>query len=649
MSNLQLWLSQRLTDFKTNRAALLEAKWNRNYNAFKRIDNEGDDTRIEGEDWRSDSYVALTRQKCVSGASLIVDLMLQRGQFPFALKPGPYQDAKDKGAPPAEVANRLSQMKDMERLIRQQLGDCHATRQLQLNIMSGAIYGETFVKRRIIQVTRPAYSEENGVAERGRGAPVASPSWEHVSVWDIFRDLEVDDMQSGCGVFHRQFLSAHDLFQMQANRYIQKDELLAAIKESQTTQAVNTNTMAPGYREMSKRDRGIEVFEYWGRAPRSYVQEQLTGKESIEKDEFDQVEVTATMIGDRIVRFAEVTGKRPFYRCEWETSVDSIAGVSVADNVEDMQKAINQAVRKFEDNKTLSANVMWAIKERFIDSTKVKWRPGQYVRVTEDCDDVRMAIQQLLVQDVGATLMPYISLLRELADEDSLIPKLNQGFAIGGTQTAFETSQLIEKAGKYIASIIKHYDDMIEDVIEDFYDYNFYDESNTVGIGDYVVVATAYDSYQSKIMKAAALQQLLATVSQVPGLQQAFKITAIGRDLASVLDFDSDKYVKSDEELQKEQEAQQQSVEFQVQQKMMMLQVEKLEAEIAKIKADTANAIDTTTTDIQAKGHELAERSAESAGSGPGAGAGATGDQSVGAGAAPVPGSGGPGPAQVAA
>jgi hypothetical protein len=164
----------------------------------------------------------------------------------------------------------------------------------------------------------------------------------------------------------------------------------------------------------------------------------------------------------------------------------------------------------------------------------------------------------MVVPDVGESLLSLIALAEKYLDMETMIPKITQGIdTTQGKETAYEISQQVEKAGKYIGAIIRNQDEgLIEPMIERFYDYNMADPNVTKGKGNYIVKATGFNSFQDRLQRVKNLQQFLALIMQNPKLQEDAKFKRIMEDIGKALDVDPDEYFKSEQEKAAETELQ---------------------------------------------------------------------------------------------
>lgn len=625
-SDLAEFVLTTYSNWKQNRTAL-QNKWNSNNAAFRGVSEHKwkDSEAVSG--WQSQTFINVTKQKVVSACALVVDMLLAGGKIPFMLKPAPWDRVIASELSPEEQEKRKSDIADMRDRIEQQLLDCNADRALIKNILSEAVYGETYAKRVIHEVERSQWQTR---VYAGQGVTDASrlpsdyttfeqvvdrslaPAWTFVSVWDIFRDLETDDLQAGAGIIHRQLVAPHWLRGKKGKAYYLDEHIntvlsLAGQSQSQATHPEHDPaSLPPALRDVSHRQNTILYLEFWGRVPADRVaafeQESFSGKPvpsvafDNDDDNGDEVECMVCVANDQVVRYARTTPKdRPFYRGIWEDSLDGQGAIGVADNAENAQFMLNGAVRAFEDNKKLSANLILGVKRRYLDGDFKRVNTGLMVDISEDCDDARKALQQVTLQDVGESLLSLIALAEKYADMDTLIPKLTQGLDVKEPQMrAYVAQQQVEKSGKYIGSVIRNNDEtLIEPIVESFYDYNMEDPSNLKGKGAYVVKSLGFTSFQDRIERIEKLKSLLALVMSSEILVRESKVRWYLEEIAKALDLDPDEVLKTPEELQAEAAA---AAEMPPD-PMQAAQTAKLNAEATRAEADAQAKLASAETD----------------------------------------------------
>jgi len=620
-------------NWRTNRKET-EKKWERNRKNFHGIVSSGQAWKEgEGKDWRSNTFVRYTKQKVMAAFSQVIDFLLQNGRIPFDITPSKWDEFTLSEMEEVEREYTLKQMNDQKNLIDQQLYETKADRSLIKNVMSACVYGETYAKVPVEEVLRKGYRKApiEGVSDTSQMAPdqfawepfeeiYTTRAWKYVANWNIFRDTETNDLRECQGVLHREMVSPYWLRQQMGLPYWLDLGIEEAITQSANQSQSGTggspsisadaSSLPPVLRDIQFRYNTLEYIEYWGRIPRAMAEEFETWLESYytamrdsEKNSEpfvvpaalmgnsveqngDEVEVMVAMAEQYIVRYVRTTkDQRPFEMAIWDQNVDEVENQGVADNVEDMQKVINGAFRAIEDNKKLSANVILAIKSRLLENMPKSLKPGERIEVSDEVDDVRMAIQPILIPDIGSSLIDLLQIAFQVGDEDSMIPKIQQGFQEAGSQTAFQIAQQLSKAGKYLGQAIKNFDEgLIEPIVTRFYDYNMMNPEIDIGKGSFSVDAQGFQSYQNRSLKLSSLNQLLMMALQSPTLEQQTNIRRIWEDIVKALDFSTDDYLVSITELQQIAENQQPDP-------MAVAQVEKVQSEAERNKADAVKKL----------------------------------------------------------
>jgi hypothetical protein len=591
---------RRFRQYADVRRNSVETRWHRNSEAYRADKQTAWATKWkdkEAQGWRSDTFVNVTHQKCLAAQSLLTDMIMENGKVPFQLESG--DDAiETQFRPQLEAIHD-----DMERVIR----DVNVDRELSRNVLSMCVFGETYAKFGVKTTTKMVMSESpDGGEPIIEAVEEPLPEWLFVPVWDLFFDVGFDTLDQSPSVIHRMYLGKAELKAKAQRPYFIADQIEGFLRdrsEDDYSRGRGDSDESPRFNEISK-GGAFPVFEYWGTVPRSAAEAfELTIGYEVEarpddggdsdvpavEDGEDDVEVMLWYADDRIVRYTRVEqGDRPFVRCNFEEVIDSNWGIGVADNISDVQKVLNGAVRTYEDNKRLSGNVIIATKDRYFESEDTSLSPGKVFHLTEDCQDARQAIQSIVIPDVGAGLMEVITLFNDrFADEFSQLPKVTQGIHTKRNITAFEISQQVESAGKYLAMVVRNIDEyLLEPMLEKFYaiisagmDLGFPPEL-------FRVKTLGYKTFQNKIVRIQKLQQMMAMVAE-PQIGQFVKIRELVTEIAKAYDVDHDKFIKTDEELQAE--AEQQAEAQQIELQGVQLGLEKLQAEIALLQARAAD------------------------------------------------------------
>lgn len=566
ITSLAYYVIQTYKDFEQNRKDLSE-KWEKNLNAFRRLNN-GYWKDDEAEGWRSQVFDAITKQKIVSAVALCVSAYCQGGKIPFDLKPSPFECQDIDLLPDAEREDIEQRMEKMRAKIVEQLDWCQADRAMIQHFLSGAIYGLTYAKcsigihrqKRYVPIADTLSPSGQSTRFEKVVEEIEAPWWNYVTPWDIFTDYEEKDITKAHAVIHRQMLSAFQIREMlKGQPGVIEEELTRALanETAKMVQDDSSSEMPPALRDVPNRKQNIRYLEYWGRVPKSALDDfsetkqlKLWSVSEWEDDEKmgDMVEVLVGVIGETAVRVAilDSADDRPVFRAVWEDNFDGQGGIGIADNTEDVQLMRNGIRRLFFDNKALSANVMLALKRDLLMKDIKSFKPGQKIDISAEADDVRQAIQQIVIQDVGETLLNALAETGTWADEDSMIPRVQQGGSGKSSETAYELAQRLDKSGKYLALVMQNYDNGLTEPIGNwFYDINMQDPQID-GKGSYILYATGFTSFQERLEKLTAIRELLNIAMSFPNPR--IKVLEMFKAVCKMSDIDPDAWIMTEEE-----------------------------------------------------------------------------------------------------
>jgi hypothetical protein len=576
------------------------------------------------DQWKSSVFVRVVKEKVVMAYTFLNDLVLQGGQIPFMFK------ANKESYSPEELEIADKQAMDMRDKVRDQLVECKAERQFMKGTFSMSLYGETWVKTplfREVEKKRFQRSFPEGFEGRADFARFEQqtftemkPCIEYKSVWNMFQDPEYEDPQQGRGIIERDYISAFDL-QMKRGKPGYNDEAILKVLSENIKRSkpnADTSSIQPNLREIHNPDRTILYLEFWGRVPIRYLDEvpidsnseitenvqtkfglpPISGDKSMvpsmgELEMGNEVEVTVVVCNETVVRvMLNETGKRPYRKARFEALLDEIHGIGTARNVVDAQQIINGAYRNIIDNIALSGNVIIGVDEDALtpgQKNKKQLFPGKQFRFKHGTD-IRAAMGSITIQNVAAQLIELLTIAKQHADEESLIPRIMQGDLAPKKKpdTLGEINLLFQNAGKYMGQVVKNIDeDYLEPTLEDFYEYNMLVPENQAIQGDFTVHALGFNSFQSKVIKMQSLRSFLEILMLNEVLMQEAKLRPIIEEIGKALDLDPEQFLFSDEEKAEMQELQAQAAQEQFEQQLQLARAQlETEAEVEVEKED---------------------------------------------------------------
>lgn len=616
-SSLAQWLDDLLVKYRTDRSDE-ETAMERNLKLFR-----GKDVSKwklgEGEDWRCKVHIRTAKQKVWSALSTIFDVLIRNGEVPFSLVKSPYSPPEQEQNQPEEQVTAA--IEDFTDAIKQDHRDRKADREMRKKLLSMAVYGKCYSRFDVKDIDRMAYvpvdysAEDPGVegmeaVDAVNDEPVIR--WEmsewkdsvaghsYVSPWAIFTDLENSDLQKNQGTFEVDAISPYDLTELTSqppnSGYI-KDEIESLIDELEkdATAPVGDQTHLPPHQrtQVASRFRYEPRAVFWGRVPRSYVKDFMSRVKAgtLSDDVVDlgdgddpvQLEVRAELCRGRVIYFRLNPGaKRPYKCCPWEEGLDGDRAQGVVENIEELVTLLNGIVRAFMDNKSLSANVMLAVKKRLLAPGALdSFTPGKSIDVSEAAKTVAEAMQQIVIQDVGESLLSAFGITNQVIDDVSQVPKIMQGSVLAKqkSDTAYEMAQLLENAGKYLGMVIANIDDyLIEPEVMDLYHYHMADPDYQGAKASLICHANGSVALQNRLLRIEKLMQLLSLLLSSELLAGEAKLRPHLEEIYKAQDLDPETYLKTEEEKLAEQ---QQMAEMQAQAEAKVMQQMAHQAQMA--------------------------------------------------------------------
>ena len=598
----------------------VELKWQKNLAAAESDPDAPHWKKSETDaDWMSKSVMPFTRQKVTALHAVGTDVYLAGDKVPFMLEEDTDGPIERQNEDPEHARAVHDAIAEHEALLNRQLRACLAVEHLTDCWLSGAIYGDYWAKKYAGVMEDDRFEEvAPGVYQpvvRSRSAY----AFKYLSVWAMFWDMEaVDD--DGDGFIEQDWVSAYDLRALLASDdpFLLPDAIVKAIEEASghATTANDTDgeqALPPRLRSISERSRNIRWREFWGRAPRKTVEDfskaqtPLTPEADTQastaptdaadirpEDRGDMVEVALVMAGTHVVRFAlSDPTERPYVHGVMEKRLDASHGRSMPDNVENEQLTLNGLLRSIENSAKLASNTIFAVKQRLLnDPTQIKKLfPGMILDINEDCDDVRKAIQQVIVEFIGERMLPLVNLMLEFGDLSSNLPRAQQGMQAANPQTAYELQQRLERSGKYVGRVVKNFDVFVQRLIRDGYRSNMQDPDSGLPFVNARVVALGYAAFEQTVLRMQKLLQLLGLAMQSPDLAMLFKLRDLVQEVVRSMRIDPDTVLKSEEQWLADMQAQAESRERALQTALMEAQVM---LEQANAQKSGAQAVQTT-------------------------------------------------------
>lgn len=575
------FIESALGDYKSTRKPL-EDKWNRNYANYKRdrtlLGAHKEENPAPTDDADKGKRVPVsfdvTTQKITTAVSIIGDVYFKGGRLPFMLSDDslPTEIEEELAMIPegderrAALEQRIAAVQENENLIHRQNEESDAAEVMETVVLAGAVYGKMYVKWYLKNVQREEYAPIDpnmpgamDVVEYSETVPAIA----YKSPWCMYHDWSVS-LRDSESVIEVDDISTLDLERMLTGVDGMNEKVVREILNNscRSDKGVSTNdeSAPPIKREMAKRNQSLVRWQWWGYIPKDKVAQALRemGQQTQEPDQSavafgeyqSPVYVHAIVVEGKLVKLVETDPREmPYYDADWQKLIDGLGSVGVADNLESAQHVLDAAVDSLVELVGYLSKFILAGKRRLMKGDFVKMEHGLFLDLDEDAQDVRQAVQQLVMQDNSGPLMQLVQTFISFADYSSGVPRAEQGQQAESAQTAFELKSRLERSGKYLGSVIRRLDELVEKVINRHYRFNQLNPENRITKGNYRVRAVGFSSFENKWDRVSRLINILMMILQNEDLKAISKIRYLFEEILKAEDVDPDQIIKSPSEL----------------------------------------------------------------------------------------------------
>lgn len=597
-------LSKFLT-YETDRR-LAELKWARN--ARQRLGIYDPDIESKLDPTKSRSYPKLTRVKCVSMLSRLMNLLFQDSDKPWAIEPSPVpnldqsdlapllqiidQKAQaDGGRQPTdeeiEQAIRELAMKRAARLeleIEDQLSELGGNRTMNYValcrkvLQSGIDYGmgvlegpflEDQKQRRWKRDAKGLLVPETFTAER--------PRFDFVAIWDYYPDMSAKGFPAMDGQYVRRVMSRAQVVKLKQRKDFiasQVDEALARFtRGNYKRRAYETELKAMGVQvNVSDNERGkFEMLIWTGN---------LTGQELIatgavvpEKYRNDTVRATVAFIDDIVVKaevepwvvLAEDEPPQVFHHFVFEEDESTLLGNGLPNIVRDSQMGVCASARMALDNAAIAGSINLEVNTELLslnqDITSIQPYKIWY---REDINPATMQypiVREIKFDSKVDQLKGLGEWFQGFADQETFVGPATGGDMQKGPSEPFRTaagaSMLRGDAALPFKDVVRNFDAFTISVVGSLITFNKIFNKNPQLRGDFQPIARGATSLIAKEVLGIQLDNLAQTMT--PEEKMYIDMRKLARARVRARDLDHTDVVVNDTEADRREQAEQQS------------------------------------------------------------------------------------------
>lgn len=458
------------------------------------------------------------------------------------LKEGPGATPSSMTFSPAMVA-----AKKMEKKIHDQLEECGATKHLRSTAFECALFGTGVMKGPFaIDKEYPNWDEEGTYKPTIKTVPDAS----HVSLWDFYWDPDAKNMEECQYIVQRHKLSRTQLRALKRRPYFRGNVIEQIIDQKEDYVKKYWEDDIRDYTPNFGVER-FEVLEYWGNVDIELLKDNDVDIPK-EFEDLGEVQANIWFSNNKILRLVLnpfKPAKIPYYAVPYELNPYSLAGVGIAENMDDTQTLMNGFMRMAVDNAVLSGNLIFEVDEtNLVPGQDLSVYPGKVFRRQGGAPG--QAIFGTKFPNVSSENLQLFDKARQLSDESTGMPSFAHGqTGISGVgRTASGISMLMNAASGNIKTVIKNIDDyLLAPLGKAFFNFNMQFDFDPKIKGDLEVNARGTESLMANEVRSQRLMQFLQIASS-PSLMPFAKFSYIIREIAKSMDLDPDKVTNNMEE-----------------------------------------------------------------------------------------------------
>lgn len=564
-----------------------EQRWLKAYRNYRGI--YGPDVQFT-ETEKSRVFIKVTKTKVLAAYGQIIDVLFSNNKFPLSIDPSVLPEGvvdsvhfdSNPSAPPsfnpenAEdfTLDRIEEMlgamakdlkdipnlkegpgvtptavtfepamiaaKKMEKKIHDQLNESNANKHLRSSAFECSLFGTGVMKGPF--ATNKEYPKWK---DDGEYSPLIKtvPEMSHVSLWNFYWDPDANNVDECQYIIERHKMSRTQMRQLKRRPYFRGNVIDQVIAEGEGYVKKYWEDDVRDFVPNFGVDR-FEVLEYWGNVDIDMLRENDVEIPE-EFEDAGELQANIWFCNNKIIRLVLnpfKPAKIPYYAVPYELNPYSLAGVGVAENMDDTQTLMNGFMRMAVDNAVLSGNLVFEVDEtNLVPGQDLKVYPGKVFRRQGGAPG--QAIFGTKFPNVSQENLQLFDKARQLADESTGMPSFAHGqTGVSGVgRTASGISMLMNAASGNIKTVIKNFDDyLIGPIGRSFFSFNMQFDFDASIKGDLEVNARGTESLMANEVRSQRLMQFLQIASQ-PSLMPFAKFPYIIREIAKAMDLDPDK------------------------------------------------------------------------------------------------------------
>lgn len=499
---------------------------------------------------RSTVYIKIARMKTNVGEGQMSDILFPTSESNFHIEPTPVPDLVADGADEPitiggmqfqdkqgnvitgkDINTRKKEMADeackgMFMTIKDQLAECNYEAEARQALHDACKLGTGIVKGPVVKADRVReFKQMTDGTFKAVYKTVYTPVAKYVFTGNFFPDMSASKVSECEFIFERSFMSRQEMKDLlrSGSKVYNKNQLKKVLdmqgdKTQHRTGATDDIRTFLGFNP-ALQDTRYEVWEYHGAIDKE-VLEELTGKEQ-EDDAYGVLFYCGGIVFGARIYPMEYEQRFPYSVFNWERNESSIFGYSIPELLKDESEVMNASWRMTLDNGAIASGPQIGVDRKNAEPHDGKWevRPFKLWNLKGNKPIDQVFTKMEFNSHIGETITIYDK-ARQLADEVSGMPMLQQGESTSPYQQVGALSLLMNAANTVRRRQVKDWDDnMTTPLISDFYAFNMEWNSDPKIKGDFKVVAKGVSALLAREQHAIALNNFIAVAGSNPVLQ----------------------------------------------------------------------------------------------------------------------------------
>lgn len=590
----------------------LEQEWIKDLRQFKGVYDP--DVLAKMHPKRSNANLPITRTKIKAMTSRMCDILFPSGgEQHYTVKPSPVPELDQQllknigdqitqitGNPPSEAdiknivfTEAVTRAKAMEKEISDQLNDLKYREIIRQVVHSGNLYGTGILKGPMIKRKSSSRWVSQGDDWKTISIDHVKPFCEFVSIWDIYPDMSVTNLDNADYIFQRHIMPKHKVASLVhlPGFNTKADVITAYLKvHPEGNRRVKNHEMElsdlsqdrKGPAQSTRQSYKYEIIEFWGYLDSVELAE--VGVE-IDTNKYGHIVAANVWVLDGYIIKAVlspiefVTLPYYFYYCEKDET--SIFGEGIARIMRDPAKLFNSAARAILDNAAMSAGPYIEANMDLLagdeDPTDI-YPMRVFQRTGTGADATAKAINVYDIPSHTTEFLAMANFFMQVADEITTIPRhmygetSNMGSA---ARSPSSLSMLMGAANITVKTQIKNFDDGVtKPFVSAMYYWNMDFNPKQELKGDFEITAEGSSSLVTKEVMMEKMQQWLQLTNNPVDDQYTNRDAGL-RKTAEIMEIDSFGLVKTADQITSQRE---EASRARQEQENKMFELEKLRA-----------------------------------------------------------------------